>query len=121
MPGVAARFGNDIYHRTGIASVFRAELVGDKNVLVDPFDVGNKNAWSGDAVIVVILTVALLVIVATAKAVDGESCTTGEVGKVIVAAGGDAGNKQSQVVQSFILLHAGHGGEHRAAKGVGDL
>ena len=70
MPGIGTRFGDDVYNRTGIASVFGTELVGDEDVLLHEFRIGNEQARASDAIVVVILTVNLLVIVAAAESID---------------------------------------------------
>ena len=61
--------GDDVHHRTGIAAVFRTELVGDQHVLLHKLRVLNEKAWTADAVIVVVLTVNLLIVVATPQTV----------------------------------------------------
>src|SRR6185312_14418941 len=63
MPRVAARFRDYVHHRTRIASVFRPELVGNQNVLVDPLGIRHEQAWAGYAVVVVVLTINLLIVV----------------------------------------------------------
>src|ERR1043166_552049 len=85
MPCVGSRFCDDVHHGSGIASVFRTELVGHENILLDKLGIGNEEARTSHAVVVIILTVNLLVIVAAAQAVDSESRTAVRVGKPVVA------------------------------------
>ena len=85
MPGVGTGLGDDVYDRPGITPVLRPELVGDKNVLLNKFGVGNEQAGAADAVIIIVLSVDLLVIVAPAQTVHGKSGAAVGVGKPVVA------------------------------------
>ena len=69
MPSIGARFGDDIHNRAGVASIFRAKLIGDQNILLNKFAVSHEKSWAAHAIVVVVLTIDLLVIVATAKSV----------------------------------------------------
>jgi hypothetical protein len=69
VPRVSTGFGDDVHHRTGVAAVLRTELVGDQHVLLHKLRVLNEKAWTADAVIVVVLTVNLLIVVATPQTV----------------------------------------------------
>src|ERR1041385_5916668 len=107
VPCVGAGFCNDVHHRAGIASVLRAKLAGDQDVLLNEFGVRKEKARTTDAVVVIILAVDLLVIVAAAQAIHGKSRAAIGVGKSIVAGGNYAGNKQGQVVESLIFSDPG--------------
>src|SRR5258708_3817180 len=105
VPGVGARLGDDVDHRTGVASVFRTEVVGDDHVLLNEVGVADEQRGTADAVVVVVLAVDLLVVIAAAQTVTGKPSAVG-VGEVVAARGHDARNDQSQTVQSLVLLTA---------------
>src|ERR1700687_3694749 len=46
VPGIRARLGRNVYHRTAIAPVLRAEIAGDHLVLVDALGVSHEDSWS---------------------------------------------------------------------------
>ena len=69
VPGIAAGFRDDVNHRTGIAAILRAKIVGNKHVLLHEFHIADKQPGAAYAVVIVVLTVNLLVIVAAAQTV----------------------------------------------------
>ena len=121
MPGIAARLGHDVHDRTGVASVFRTELVGHQNVLRNKLGIRDEESGAADAVVIVVLAVDLLVIVATAQAVRAEADAAVLVRERIVTNRADARNKQRQVVQTFVFLQTGERGKRGSREGVGDL
>ncbi len=69
VPTISSRFCDDIHNRAGVASIFRAKLIGDQNILLNKFAVSHEKSRAAHAIVVVVLAIDLLVIVATAKAV----------------------------------------------------
>src|SRR5262249_16741489 len=98
-----------------------AKVVCNQNVLLHEFGIAQEQPWATDAVVVIVLAVNLLVVVAPAQAVDGESGAAVGVGESVVACGNHAGNKQRQVVQTLVLLNSGKGLQRGAGEGVGGL
>ncbi len=96
-------------------------MVRYQNILLDELSVAHEKTRTGHAIVVIILTVDLLVIVAAAESVHGESGATVGVGKTIVTHGNHAGHKQRQVVQAFVFLHTGKRSQCDAGEGVGHL
>src|SRR6185312_5768005 len=93
MPVVASRFGDDVDYRTGIAAVLGAKLICDDNVLTHPLRVRHEQTRTGNAVVIVILSIDLLVVIASAQPVDGKSLTTVEVREVVVTRRSYSGNE----------------------------
>src|SRR5262249_39523088 len=113
--------GDDVHHRTGVASVFRPKLAGDQNVLLDKLRIGDKQTGTADAVVIVVLSVNLLVIVTSAKTVNREPGAAVGVGEPVVARRGDARDKQRQVVKPLVFSNAGEGCELCAGKSIRHL
>src|SRR5258708_32590100 len=67
---VGSALGNDIYDRTRVAAIFRAEVARGDLVFLNKFGIGHEQARTGDGVIVVILTVDLLVVVPPTDSID---------------------------------------------------
>src|SRR5262249_2152392 len=111
VPAVGSGFGDDVHHRTGVASVFRPKLAADQNVLLDKLRTGAKQTGTADAVVIVVLSVNLLVIVTSAKTVNREPGAAVGVGEPVVARRGDARDKQRQVVKPLVFSNAGEGCE----------
>src|SRR5260370_37711787 len=53
---VGSALGNDIYDRTRVAAIFRAELARRALVFLNKFGIGHQQARTGDGLIVAILT-----------------------------------------------------------------
>src|SRR5262249_55435398 len=121
MPSVRPGFRDDVHHRSRIATVFWTELIRDQYILVYPFGIGHKQPRSSDAIVVIVLPVNLLVIIASTDTVYAETLAAVEVGKVVVAGRTYAGDKERQVVQAFIVLHADEGRKNLRCEGIGHL
>src|SRR6266481_6647095 len=120
MPDVTTTLGDDVDHRSAVASVFRTKLVGHDNVLPHKFGIAHEQGRTADAVVVVVLAVNLLVVVASALAVGGEPRAV-RVGKCLVARIDYARNEQGQTIQTFVFLQTGKGMQRLTGKCIGDL
>ena len=96
-------------------------MVRHQNVLLHKFRVGDEQRWAGNAIVVIVLAVDLLVIVSAAQSVGRKSLPAVEVGEIIVAGGNHAGNEQSEIVQTLVFLDAGESVQLRAGEGIGNL
>src|SRR6266850_7591807 len=103
---VGSRLGDDVDNRTGVASIFWAEVTCGDLIFRDEFGVGYGQAWAGNGIVVVVLSVDLLVVVASPETIDSKARAVG-IGEAQVAVIHHPGHGQRQIVQPLVLQDAG--------------
>src|SRR6185312_468402 len=121
MPCVAAAFGDQVDHRTGVTSVLRAEIVGDDDILPHKLGITNKQCGPCDAVVIVVLTVDLLVVVAPAKSIHSEPAAAIGVREILISCRSYSRYEECQIVEALVLLNPGKARENGSGEGVCDL
>ena len=99
---VASRLSDNVYDRTRVAAIFRAEVTCRDLIFLNKCRVGHEQGRTSDGVIVVILTIDLLVVVPTADTIDFKARTVG-IRKPQIPVARNARNRQRQEVQALVF------------------
>ena len=114
---VGSGLGQVIDHRSHVAPVLGAELIGDDLHARDRVLVAEEDLGPGDGVVVVGLAIDFEVVGAAALAVGGE-CGAVVVGEIVVVGLDDAGFEQGDGIKSVV---EGKVGELQGIEGGGNL
>src|SRR6266478_6197581 len=74
---IRASLSTDVYNRTGIAPVFRAEVVRYDLIFIDEMWIGKSQTRSANRIVVIVLAIHLLVVVPPSNAVDRKTYAVG--------------------------------------------